>query len=97
MKIYRVYNTEKDNEGIDRPNGEKFYTLEKLVEFLNAKNAYYRHLNEPITEETIIENDKWGYYTEVILPANNEPSVWDLFGWKEQDELLFIAEINIIK
>lgn len=97
MKIYRVYYMEKDNEGIDRPREEEFYTLEKLVEFLNANHAYYKHINEPITDETIIQNVQSSYYTDVILPANNGPSLWDLFGWKKQDELLFIIEINIRK
>lgn len=97
MDIYRVYTTEHDGQGNYCPDGERFYTLEKLVEYLNKKKAYYRHINEPITEGSILENIAENYLTDIIIPAikDEEPSMWELMGFKHEDEVIQIHKLDL--
>lgn len=97
MNIYRVYTTEHDGQGNYTPNGELFYTLDKLVEYLNRKKAYYRHHDEPITEESILYWIQDSYCEDVIVPAtkDEEPSIWEFLGFNDEDEVLRIHKLNL--
>lgn len=92
MKVYRVYEMQ-DLKAV----GEKFYSLEKLTEFLVSKKAYFKHLAEPITEESIIENITDTYCADVIIPKNTEESLWEMMGLPNEDTVLRIFELDIIK
>ena len=91
MRVYRVYTIEAE-----KAVSERFYTIEKLVEYLIGKNAYYRHYGQPITKEFIEMYAERGC-VDVIIPASKEVSMWELMGFKNEDELLRIYELDIIK
>lgn len=95
MNIYRVYDTEHEGNGFYKRTSERFYTLDKLVEYLNKKNAYYRNINEPITEDSILGNIEDNYLTDVIIPKSPEVSMWELMGFKNEDEVLQIHKLRL--
>lgn len=96
MRVFRVYEME-NLDGL-KIVGEYFYTLEKLTEYLNSKKAYYRHYNEPITQDTFLDNIARAC-VDVIIPKikNNEESLWEMMGLPNNDTLLRIFELSIIQ
>lgn len=95
MKIYRVYEKEILGGGYYKTVDESFYTLDKLVRYLNSKKAYFKNINEPITETSILENITDTYCVDVIIPKKDEESIWDMMGLSERDTLLWIVELTI--
>ena len=97
MKIYRVYEKEILEDKSYKTTGESFYTLDKLVRYLNSKKAYFKNLNEPITETSILENITDTYCVDVVIPKKDEDSIWDMMGISEKDTLLWIEEVTIFQ
>ena len=91
MKIYRVYEKKDLGKGNYETIDEKFYSLGKLVEFLNSKNAYYKNLTESITEKSITENITDTYCTDIIIPKSKDAGLWEMMGLPNEDTLLWIV------
>ena len=96
MKIYRVYEKEFSENGY-KTIDEKFYTLERLVEFLNVKKAYFKNIDKPITQESIIENITDTYCTDIIIPKSDYVGIWEMMGLPNKDTLLWIVELTVIQ
>lgn len=95
MNIYRVYEKEILEDGSFKTIGEKFYSLERLVDFLDKKKAYYKFINEPITKESILENITDTYCTDIIIPKDTNESIWEMMGFPNEDTLLWIVKLKI--